>query len=145
MVVTQLYNGIYKVLANDQIILDYLGVGTGADDLTKAKHIQKRSQPQDVVNNLPLIAFYSPPGRREGRNMMVYVSPFVFDIYTYDDVSLAQDICERISDLFCGEISPFEGVESFQAELVTAHESSSDLSNTYCFTIVIAMSVSLDK
>jgi hypothetical protein len=145
MVITDLYNGIYKVLANDAIILDYLGIGETANALTKSRHIQKRANPQDVTDNIPMIAFYATPGRREGRNSFVYTTPFVFDIYTNDDVQLAQDVSDRLTDIFNGEIHPFAGIESFQAELVTAHESTTDLANTYCFTVVISMSVALEK
>lgn len=146
VVVTDLYNGIYKVLANDEIILNYLGIGTSATNLEKATQIQKRAKPQDLVeDNLPIIGFYTPGGQREQRNVFVYTCPFVFDVYTQDDVALAQNVVERITELFSGEINKFIGVENFQGELVTAHESSTDLDNCYCFTVVVNMSVSLDK
>lgn len=147
MIVTDLYNGIYKVLANDETILNYLGIGISATNIQKATKIQKRSKPQDLVeDNLPIISFYTPAGQREHKNLYVYVASFVFDVYTQDDVTLAQNIAERITQLFNGEINAFlGGVENFQGELVTAHESMTDLQNSYCFTVVINMSVSLDK
>jgi hypothetical protein len=90
MAVVNLYNGIYKVLANDPIVLDYLGIGSIATPLQKAQRIQKRSKPTKLVENLPLIAFYAPPGRREPNNFEVYTTTFVFDLYTSDNVDLAQ-------------------------------------------------------
>lgn len=145
MAVVDLYNGIYRVLANDPDVLNYLGIGEGADNLTKAKHIQKRSKPQDLADNMPLIAFYAPPGKRSGENYLVYESLFVFDIYTQDDVDLAQRIAQRIIDLFDDEMYPMDGAKTFLSMFETGHESTSDLANTYCFTVVINFAVSLEK
>ncbi|MBO9598588.1 MAG: hypothetical protein J7559_12330 [Cohnella sp.] len=149
MVVTELYQEIFHVLANDADILDYLGIeDTLAPEEANpalAAHIQKRSRPQDLAENLPIIAFYAAPGSRESENMLVYRSPFIFDIYTSDDVSLGQTIAERIDELFGGQINPWEHVENFQSETVTAHERIVDLANVYCFTVVIEMSIALEK
>jgi len=141
LAIIDLYNSIYRILANDPDILNYLGIGVGADNLTKAKKIQKRSKPQDLANNLPLITFYAPPGRRD--NSAVYVTPFVFDIYTNDDVPTAHKIAQRIIDLFDGQLHPMVGVESMESYFITGHESQTDLQNTYCFTVVIEFSVSI--
>lgn len=145
MAVVNLYNGIYRVLANDQIVLDYLGIGENASNLDKAKRVQKRSKPQNLAKSMPLITFYAPPGRREGENLLVYNTNFYFDIYTNDDVDLAQRIGDRITELFEGVIHPMMGVENFESLLVTMHESESDLPDSYCFTVVINFSISLDN
>jgi hypothetical protein len=145
MSVVNLYNGVYKVLANDNTVLNYLGIGASASNLEKAKHIQKRAKPQNLAESLPLIAFYALPGKREGQNLLVYTTNFVFDIYTNDDVNLAQQIADRISSLFDGEIHPMMGIESYESLVVTMHESESDLANTYCFTVVIQFSMTLEQ
>lgn len=145
MAVVDLYNGIYKVLANDEEVLNYLGIGADADNLTKAKHIQKRSNPQNLDANVPLIAFYAPPGSRSRSNSQVYNTHFVFDVYTHDDVDLAQRLGDRVEKLFDGVIHPMMGIESFESQFETAHESGTDLANTYCFTVVIGFSISLEK
>ena len=145
MAVVDLYNGIYRVLANDEEVLNYLGIGVSADNLTKARHIQKRAKPQDLAENMPLIAFYAPPGSRSHTNDLVYETLFIFDIYTNDDVDLAQRLGDRIEKLFDGVIHPMMGIESFESRFESAHESSTDLANTYCWTVVIGFSISLDK
>lgn len=145
MAIVDLYNGIYKVLAFDEAVLNYLGIGESADPLTKAKRIQKRAKPQDIPENLPVIAFYTAPGKREGRNSEVYVTNFIFDIYTNDDVPTAQDIGQRIIDLFEGEIPGFRNVETFAGLWVSAYEGETDLANTYCFTVVIQFSISMER
>ncbi len=145
MVVAKLYNGIYRVLANDPTILGYLGIGVGANALTKAEHIQKRAKPQDLDTHIPLFTFYTPPGQVETTNNLVYVTPVIFDVYTNDNVELAQNTTTRIYDLLSDQISTFMGVESFESRFITAHESGVDRPNTYCFTLVLEMSISLDK
>lgn len=145
MAVVSLYNGIYKVLSNDETVLNYLGIGTKATSLDKAKRIQKRHKPQDLSTNMPLIAFYATPGSRTGENYLVYETNFIFDIYTNDDVSKAQKIGERVLELFEGVIHPMMGVESFESMVVSMHESAVDLANCYCFTVVINFSVSIEQ
>ncbi|MGA4519200.1 hypothetical protein ACPA0F_18240 [Solibacillus silvestris] len=145
MSVVSLYNGIYRVLSNDETVLNYVGIGNQATALEKAKRIQKRHKPQDLATNMPVIAFYSTPGSRMGDNYLVYETNFIFDIYTNDDVSKAQKIGDRILELFEGVIHPMMGVESFESMMVSMHESAVDLANCYCFTVVINFSVSLDK
>lgn len=145
MAVVSLYNGIYKVLSNDETVLNYLGLGTSASPLDKAKRLQKRHKPQELVTNMPLIAFYATPGSRVGENYLVYETNFIFDIYTKDDVSKAQKIGDRILELFEGVIHPMMGVESFESMVVSMHESAVDLANCYCFTVVINFSVSIEQ
>lgn len=145
MSVVNLYNGIYRVLANDETVLSYLGIGKDAKPIEKAKHIQKRCKPQRLADSMPLITFYAPPGVVDRGNYIVYETDFIFDIYTKDDVDLAQRISERIAEIFVGKIYPMKEVENFQSEFVTSYESAVDTDNTYCFTVVINFSVSIEK
>lgn len=145
MSVVNLYNGIYRVLANDDTVLSYLGIGKDAKPIEKAKHIQKRCKPQRIADSVPLITFYAPPGFVDKGNYIVYGTDFVFDIYTKDDVDLAQRIAERVAEIFVGKIYPMKEVENFQSEFVTSHESTVDIENTYCFTVVVNFSVSIEK
>ncbi len=144
MNIIDLYDGIYSVLSNNDVVLSYLGIGEG-DNLTKAYHIQKRAKPQNLADHLPLIAFYTLPGKREGRNLNVYTTNFNFDVYTNDNPTLAQSIVQTIISLFDGVISLFDNLETFEGIFVTGYESDSDLPNTYCFTVVIQFSISLEK
>ncbi len=150
MAVVDLYNGIYSVLSNDTTVLSYLGILNSSDDvdeyaLMKARHIQKRAKPQNLADNIPLISFYTAPGRRDGRNLEVYTTDFVFDIFTNDDVPLAQDIAQRVMDLFEGVVTPFVNVENFEGFFITAYESESDLPDTYCFSVVIRFSITMER
>ena len=140
-----LYNGIYRALANDSVILQLLKLDPLADNITKALRIQKRAKPQNLVlGNLPLITFYTPGGRRGRENDYVFEATFVFDVYTNDDVDLAHRISQRITALFNGEILPFMGVENFSSRLMDEHESESSLPNSYCYTTVVSMFVPLE-
>lgn len=152
MSVLNLYNGIYQILANDAVFLGLLGINTtvsGSNTLSKialakAKHIQKRSMPQDVADNIPLVAFYSTGGGRESQNNSVFNSMFTFDVYTADDVEKAHDMSNRILELFNEQISPFMGVENFASTFEDGHESVVNLANIYCFTTIINTSINLD-
>lgn len=144
--VVNLYTAIYNELVRDEVILSLMGL-TGSGMVTRARRIQRRAKPQDlIIDNMPMIAFYAiPQGGLQARNDYVYDAVFVFDVYTHDDVSLAQDIAQRITDRFHGEISPFEDVENFESLLINQHESDSSLNNTYAFTTVIKFSLALEK
>lgn len=144
MQVVSLYNGIYALLAGNEDILESLGLSSSSSLVEKALHIQKRSKPQNLADNLPLIAFYTPSGGREGRNDNVYVATFTFDVYTPDDVDLAQTIGLQIANLFDDEISVFDDVENFSCRWLTSFESGVDMPNTYCFTTVLELSISVD-
>jgi hypothetical protein len=144
MYVVDLYNGIYRTLANDVEILELLGI-TDTDKLTRAKKIQKRAKPQDLATNIPIITFYTPGGTPDPINDLVYGATFVFDIYTNDDVDKAHKISNRIFRIFHKEIPKFEGLETTSSKFEDAHESATDLTNTYCFTIVITMFVSTEQ
>lgn len=146
--VTQLYDEIFRALAKNTNILNLLGIlpsgDVSQDNLVKASKIQKRRQPMNVVESLPIISYYTPGGTPDRRNNLVYNSTFIFDIYTNDDVELAQEISDTIVDLFDGEIPVFTGVENFETMVVDQFESTTDLVNTYCFTTIMLFSVSLD-
>lgn len=143
--VVNLYVAIQKILFNDAKILALLGIDP-ADNVKKAKRIQKRSDPQDLaLTNLPLIAFYAVPAGGVENNSYVYDAIFIFDVYTNDNVSLAHDIVQRITDLFHAEMPPFQGVTSFESVLINQYESKSNLPNSYAFTTVINFSIALEK
>lgn len=144
MSVVNLYNNIWSIIANDSIILTFMNL-VGADNLTKAKRIQKRARPQNIIDNLPLITFYSPDGNLELKNSYVYNAVFVFDVYTNDDVELAHNLAQRIIEIFDRELHPMNGVESFESKFIRAYESNSNLANTYCFTVVLSMYISTDR
>lgn len=147
MGVVNLYNGIFRVLANDEEVLNYLGIDNSMTesqkDLWKSHSIQKRSKPKDLKKNIPLIAFYAPPGGRDSQNDAVYTTPFIFDTYTEGDVDKAHKIAQRIIDIFDGDILSMMGVESFESLFLTGHESDTDIPDGYCFTVVIRFSVTL--
>lgn len=145
MAIVNLYNGIYKTLSNDETILYYLGLKKDSSALDKAKKIQKRSKPTDIVDNLPLIAFYTLPGRREVKNLSVYQTSFVFDVYTADDVDLSHRITQRLIELFEGQLVPFENNTTFESMFLTAGEGETDLDNTYCFSTVFGFSIEINK
>lgn len=143
MYVVDLYNGIFKALANDPSILELLEITEG-NALIKAKRIQKRSDPQNIVENLPLIAFYSPGGAKDFNNDQVYGATFVFDIYTNDDIDKAHKISNRVYRLFDKEIPSFSGLETYETDFEDAHQSATDLQNTYCFTIIMTFNITID-
>jgi hypothetical protein len=143
MQVVNLYNNIYALITNNKNILYYLGMGDNPNNLEKAKKVQKRAKPQNLVDNIPLLAFYAPPGGLDRGNDSVYVAPFVFDIYTNDDVNTAHLIAEELTKVIDRKLLPFNGVDSFESRFITAHESSVDVENVYCFTIVFEFSILL--
>lgn len=145
----KLYNGIFVTLTNDSVLLDLLNIDTNTTNsefkLLRAYKFQKRRKPQNLVDNIPIISFYSPSGGAEPNNSEVWDATFVFDIYTNDDVERAHLIGERIVELFDGEIVPIEGITTFESSLEEQYESLTDMPNTYCWTVIITMSIgSLD-
>lgn len=148
MKIIKLYDNIYNLIATNDTILYYLGVGSDPSDpekvkLEKAKKIQRRAKPQNLIDNVPLIAFYAPPGGLDRENDTVYVAPFVFNIFTFDDVDTAHLIAEELTKAIDKELLPFCGVDSLESRLITAHESSVDEENIYCFTVVFEFSILL--
>jgi hypothetical protein len=144
MIITQLYDEVYRALTRDTDLMALMGLGT-ATSIEVAKKIQKRRKPQDIVANMPLISFYSPGGAKDHNNDLVFGSVFVFDVYTNDDVELAQDISARLCKMFNKELLPLVGIESFESVFADQSESLTDLPNTYCFTTLIVFYVSLDN
>lgn len=144
--IINLYVAIQKALFNDPQIQALMGFDP-ADLVSRAKRIQKRSDPQDLaIDIMPLIAFYAvSAGGLDPRNSLTYDAIFLFDVYTNDDVSLAHDISHRILEMFHAEISPFEGVENFETLLLNQYESRSDLENTYAFTTALKFSIAMEK
>lgn len=140
-----LYTNLFRCLSNNEDILELLELSLDSEPLDKALKIQKRSKPQEIAKNIPMIAFYTPGGVKEYGNSEVYNSNFIFDCYTKDDPELAQSIIDRIYKLFIEdmEIPLFSDMSNFAATLVDAGESGVDLPNTYCFTLELIFSVSL--
>lgn len=143
MKIIKLYDNIYNLIATNETILYYLGMGSNPSNLEKAKKIQRRAKPQNLIDNVPLIAFYAPPGGLDRDNDAVYVAPFVFNIFTSDDVDSAHLIAEELTSLIDKELLPFCGIDSLESRLITAHESSVDAENIYCFTVVFEFSILL--
>lgn len=143
MKIIKLYDNIYNLIATNETILYYLGMGSNPSNLEKAKKIQRRAKPQNLIDNVPLIAFYAPPGGLDRENDTVYVAPFVFNIFTFDDVDTAHLIAEELTRLIDKKLLPFCGIDSLGSRLITAHESSVDEENIYCFTVVFEFSILL--
>lgn len=145
--VIELYNNIYRSLAKDSDFLSLMGIPPTADNLVKAKRIQKRSRPQNIADKgaMPLVAFYSPGGRVDPENDCVYGSVFFFDIYTKDDVDLAHKIASCIITKFKDQIAEFDDLETYSADFLEGFERSTDLQNTYCFSVTIVFYVSIDE
>lgn len=144
--IVDLYNSIYLMLSQDDTILSLLGLNSGSSALDKAKKIQKRARPSDLaINNLPLITFFAPPGRRDTGNVSVYSVGIIFDCYTNDDVNTAQRLADRIYELFNQEVPELLNVENFECYVLSEHESATDLENVYCFTIVVEFSIVIDQ
>lgn len=140
-----LYNGIYKALANDEEFLNLIGLDLSADNLTKAKRIQRRAKPQTLNAPLPMIAFYTPGGRVDEGNTLVFNSVFYFDVYTEDDVDRALRISARLLEMFHREVPEFSNIGSFETVLLNQHESAVGTDNVYCFTTVLKFSVQMTK
>lgn len=141
MVVVELYDNIYTYLSNDDTLLGLLGLGTSSSLTDKVLKIRKRHRPENLVDGLPLIAYYTPGGGVSSTNNLVYEAFFIFDIYTEDDVTLAHSIGERICEIFDRTIPAFENMGNLEVRLMTGHESSTDYPNTYCFTVILEFSV----
>lgn len=144
MFIVNLYNNIYDMLSNDEIFLNYLGLNNASSLIDKANKIQKRSEPQNLTNKVPLVAFYTSPGSIEKSNYVVYNAPFIFNIYTNDDVGLAHSIADRLFQLINNKLLPMFSIENFNSRFITAHESKVDINNIYCFTVVFEFSVSIE-
>lgn len=139
LTIINLYNGIYSLIANDKDILEYVGLDGNVTNSQKGPKFQKQSKPQQLSNNIPLIAFYTPGGNVDFVNLDVFHPIFFFDIYTPDNVNLAHQIAERLCKLLSNELN-FSGVGGSSATILDAHESDSNLENVYCFSIEISFS-----
>lgn len=143
MPIIELYDNIYKLIASNEKILYYLGIDDKSNNLMKAKKIQRRAKPQQLIDNVPLISFYALPGGLDRENDAVYVAPFVFNIFTVDDVDTAHLIAEELIKVINKQLLPFYGIENLESKLITAHESLVDAENVYCFTLTFEFSIVL--
>ena len=129
--ISSVYASIHKTLREDDVIKELRGFSDETTLEETALRIQKRMKPVDLVaDNYRLISFYKLPGNRE-LNHLQYVTVFDFDIYTNDDVELAIELADRISDLFDDTYLKLRKGSSFKGEYVTSAEDTTDLSNTY--------------
>jgi len=142
MQITQLYDEIYRAITNDEDIMTLMDL-QGESAINKAKRVQKRRQPMNLADTDTLLTFYTLGGRRQGSNDYVFNIPYVFDVYTNDDVELAQDISSKIISLFDAKLSKLSGLSTFENKFENQFESLVDLPNRYCFTTIILFSVSL--
>jgi hypothetical protein len=142
MQITQLYDEIYRAITNDDGIMELMGL-LGESALNKAKRVQKRRQPMNLADSDTILTFYTLGGRRQGSNDYVFNIPYIFDVYTKDDIELAQDISGKLLLLFDSKISNFKGLSTFETKFENQFESIVDLDNRYCFTTILVFSLSL--
>lgn len=144
--ISDVYAYIHTTLREDPEILALLGWATGASLEQLATRIQKRKKPQELVqHNLPLISFYKNAGHR-GENYLEYRFIVDFDIYTQDDVELALNISDRITQLFDDQY--MKGLRKgsvFKGEYVTSAEDDTDLTNTYKYFTQIGFTIGIDE
>lgn len=145
MAAVNVYNAVYRLLAVDAEVLGLLGLTPASSNIDKAKKLVKRKKPPNLTNVLPIITFYTLPGSRDGENKEVYVAPFMFDIYTNDDVDKAQRIADRIIQMFDGRLPEVKETATLEAMFVTEHESETNQVNTYCYSVGIDFAVVVDK
>ncbi|GEN36110.1 hypothetical protein [Aneurinibacillus danicus] len=145
MAAVEVYNAVYRLLAADAEILGLLELSPASSNIEKAKKIVKRKKPPNLTTLIPIIAFYTLPGARDGENKEVYVAPFTFDIYTNDDVDKAQRIAKRIIQMFDGKLPQVNETATLEAMFVTEHESETNQVNTYCYSVGIDFAVVVDK
>ena len=147
----KVYDNIYKILATNEDILSYFNIDPSAYDEDEgekllndiAKRIHKRSKPPVVIGQLPIIAFYTPGGRRDSKNYNVYNTVITFDIYTNDDVDQAQEIAELLDCIFNDTLVEL-GVESMKGETKSEYESNSGLDNVYTYTKIMSIPVYIE-
>ena len=143
--VSDLYYAVHKTIREDEVLRELMGFDENTDMVEMATRIQKRMKPQNLAKeNLPLITFYKLPGNRGVRNHLEYSTAFDFDVYTNDDVELALDITDRISDLFDDEFLKCYSGTSFKGEYITSSEDNTDLENTYKYFSQILFNLGIE-
>ena len=142
---SDLYAYIHKVLREDTVILELMGITGEPDPVELATRIQKRRRPSGVTshNNFPMITFYTNPGSR-GYNHLEYMTSFDFDIYTADDVETAMAIHDRINELFDDKYVGIATGSQFKAEWLTGSEVDTNLENTYKFFTQILFTLGIE-
>ncbi|WP_151734130.1 hypothetical protein [Paenibacillus tengchongensis] len=142
---SDVYAYIHRTLRDDSGLQSLLGLTPAAPLEDRVKHIQKRRQPHNLVqDNLPLITFYKLPGTR-GANYLEYRFSFRFDIYTSDDVELAIGIADRINRLFDNRFLQGLPGSSFGGEYITCAEEETDVRNGFKYFTQIGFTIGLDE
>lgn len=144
--ISDVYAFIHKTLREDPVLQDLMGFTPSTTLEEMAMRIQKRRKPQNLVEeNLPLISFYKNPGMRGGDNYLEYRTHFDFDIYTQDDVELAIQIADRISELFDDEYVGLKKGSYFKGEYLTSAEDNTDLENIYKYFTQIRYTLVIEE
>lgn len=140
-----IYEALYVTLRNDTELQELLGIpNTGdleADELAAMNKIQKRRYPVEVIESLPMIAFYKIPSPADAGNDQVYDALFLFDVYTNNDVNLNMRITDRLYHMFEGEFLLAEGLTTFKSRWLDGSEFETDHPDLYGFSNIIKVSV----
>jgi len=149
VMVTKLYEGVFKLMSNDSILLSLMGVDELQPEedllLEKVLKFQKRRKPQiSTLDFLPIISYYTPGGTYDTDNDHVYYAGMVFDIYTNDDVNRAHLINDRLCEIFDGEIPVMDSLATLEILHEEGYESNTELSDTYCFTVIFTFGIALN-
>lgn len=156
--IIDLYDAIYTLLSNDSNVLNYLQVDDLLDNsnfysdkseperilLAKAIKIQRQRIPKQLIESLPIVTFYSIPSGRDRLNDRVLNARFMIDIYTENNVDLALKISKCLYDLLHEQFLNVSNTNSFKGYWVDGYESPTNDADTYCFTDVYELSISLD-
>lgn len=142
--ISDVYAALHKILREDEVIAELMGFTADTSALEKAKRIQKRKIPMDVLegSKLPLISFYKLPGRAEN-NHLSYMTPFDFDVYTNNDAETAINIADRINELLHDQYVPVCS-GSLKSKYVTSAEDATDLKDIYKFYSQILVNLTLE-
>lgn len=147
--IVELYDSIYRLLAEDEMVLNYLQVDTGLPEeelaLAKALKIQRQREPQELMEGLPMQTFYSLPSSRDYKNYRVYNALFMFDTYTQNDVNKALMVSKRLYGLLNESYLNTVNTGVFKAEWLDGYESPTNDPDSYCFTNVFSVSMVLDE
>lgn len=143
---SDVYATLHGMLRNDPEIRKLMGFDDTTTMVEMAKRIQKRRVPVEVIeeSQLPMVTFYKLPGHREPTNYLSYVTMFDFDIYTENDVEVALDIADRISELLNEQYLPMCKGSSLKCRYVTSAEDKSGAKDVYKYYVEIALNLIME-